>query len=45
MQVNAKEIINNLGLQLAQKSVEVATLTAQVKQLQEQLNSQEDKEG
>ncbi|WP_180752569.1 hypothetical protein [Leuconostoc citreum] len=45
MEVDAQEVINNLGLQLAQKSVEVATLTAQVKQLQEQLNSHEDKEG
>ncbi|WP_301554350.1 hypothetical protein [Leuconostoc citreum] len=42
MQVDAQEIINNLGLQLAQKSVEVATLTAQIKALQAQ---QEDKEG
>lgn len=42
MEVDAQEIINNLGLQLAQKSVEVATLTAQIKALQAQ---HEDKEG
>lgn len=42
MEVDAQEIINNLGLQLGQKSVEVATLTAQIKALQAQ---QEDKEG
>jgi len=37
MNVDAQKIINNLGMQLANKSVENATLAAQVETLQEQL--------
>lgn len=37
MEVDAQKIINNLGIQLANKSVENATLAAQVETLQEQL--------
>ncbi|WP_189241403.1 hypothetical protein [Leuconostoc citreum] len=45
MNVDAQKIINNLGMQLANKSVENATLAAQVETLQEQLKEvQSDKE-
>ncbi|ACA82865.1 Putative uncharacterized protein [Leuconostoc citreum] len=37
MEVDAQKIINNLGMQLANKSVENATLAAQLETLQEQL--------
>ncbi|WP_192269619.1 hypothetical protein [Leuconostoc sp. LN180020] len=37
MEVDAQKVINNLGMQLANKSVENATLVAQVETLQEQL--------
>ncbi|MGR8773628.1 hypothetical protein [Leuconostoc citreum] len=37
MEVDAQKIINNLGMQLANKSVENATLAAQVETLQEKL--------
>lgn len=37
MQIDAQEVINNLGMELANKSVENATLKAQIKMLQEQL--------
>lgn len=37
MNVDAQKIINSLGIQLANKSVENATLSAQVETLQEQL--------
>jgi len=37
MEVDAQKIINNLGMQLANKAVENATLAAQVETLQEQL--------
>lgn len=37
MQVDAQEVINNLGMELANKSVENATLKAQIKMLQERL--------
>ena len=37
MEVDANKIINNLGMQLANKAVENATLAAQVETLQEQL--------
>lgn len=44
MQVDAQEVINNLGLEVAQKTVEVATLKAQLKKVQDQLNATEQKE-
>ncbi|WP_259679838.1 hypothetical protein [Leuconostoc citreum] len=45
MNVDAQKIINNLGMQLANKSVENATLVAQIETLQEQLKEvQSDKE-
>lgn len=34
MQVDAQEVINNLGMELANKLVENATLKAQIKALQ-----------
>ena len=37
MEVDAQKIVNNLGMQLANKAVENATLAAQVETLQEQL--------
>ena len=37
MEVDAQKIINNLGMQLANTSVENATLAAQVETLQEKL--------
>lgn len=37
MNVDAQKIINNLGMQLANKAVENATLAAQVETLQEKL--------
>lgn len=37
MEVDAQKIINNLGMQLANKAVENATLAAQLETLQEQL--------
>lgn len=37
MNVDAQKIINSLGIQLANKSVENATLVAQIETLQEQL--------
>lgn len=37
MDIDAQKIINNLGIQLANKLVENATLVAQVETLQEQL--------
>ncbi|WP_252976492.1 hypothetical protein [Leuconostoc citreum] len=37
MNVDAQKIINNLGMQLANKAVENATLAAQVETLQAQL--------
>lgn len=37
MEVDAQKVINNLGMQLANKSVENATLAAQVETLQEKL--------
>lgn len=37
MEVDAQKIINNLGMQLANKSVENATLAAQLETSQEQL--------
>ncbi len=37
MEVDAQKVINNLGMQLANKLVENATLAAQVETLQEQL--------
>lgn len=37
MEVDAQKVINNLGMQLANKAVENATLAAQVETLQEQL--------
>lgn len=45
MNVDAQKIINNLGMQLANKAVENATLAAQIETLQEQLKEvQSDKE-
>jgi hypothetical protein len=44
MEVDAQKIINNLGMQLANKSVENATLAAQVETLQEQLQQAEQAE-
>ncbi|MGR8826040.1 hypothetical protein N2E09_00285 [Leuconostoc citreum] len=45
MNVDAKKIIDNLGMQLANKAVENATLAAQVETLQAQLKeAQSDKE-
>ena len=45
MEVDAQKVINNLGMQLANKSVENATLVAQIETLQEQLKEvQSDKE-
>ena len=45
MEVDAQKIINNLGMQLANKAVENATLAAQVETLQEQLKeAKSDKE-
>ncbi|MFT9469687.1 hypothetical protein [Leuconostoc pseudomesenteroides] len=38
MDIDAQKIINNLGIQLANKLVENATLLAQVETLQEQIN-------
>lgn len=37
MEIDAQKVINNLGMQLANKSVENATLAAQVETLQEKL--------
>lgn len=37
MEVDAQKVINSLGMQLANKLVENATLAAQVETLQEQL--------
>lgn len=34
MEIDANEVVRNLSLQLAQKSIEVATLQAQVAKLQ-----------
>jgi len=34
MEVDANEVIKNLSMQLAQKSIEVATLQAQIAKLQ-----------
>jgi len=44
MEVDAQKIINNLGMQLANKSVENATLAAQVETLQEKLQQAEQAE-
>ena len=44
MQVDAQKVINNLGAELANKSVENATLKAQVETLQEQLQQAEQAE-
>ncbi|MFT9390816.1 hypothetical protein [Leuconostoc pseudomesenteroides] len=38
MDIDAQKVINNLGLQLANKLVENATLLAQVETLQKQIN-------
>ena len=38
MDIDAQKVINNLGLQLANRLVENATLLAQVETLQEQIN-------
>ena len=42
MQVDAQKVINNLGAELANKSIENATLKAQVETLQEQLAAKKD---
>jgi len=44
MEVDAQKVINNLGMQLANKSVENATLLAQVETLQERLQQAEQAE-
>lgn len=43
MQVDAQEIINNLGMELANKSVENATLKAQIKSLQAEVDAEKGK--
>lgn len=43
MDIDAQKVINNLGLQLANKLVENATLLAQVETLQEQLKETKNK--
>lgn len=43
MDVDAQKVINNLGLQLANKLVENAALLAQVETLQEQLKETKNK--
>lgn len=43
MQVDAQEVINNLGMELANKSVENATLKAQIKVLQAEVNAEKGK--
>jgi len=44
MDIDAQKVINNLGMQLANKSVENATLLAQVETLQERLQQAEQAE-
>lgn len=44
MEVDAQKVINNLGIQLANKLVENATLLAQVETLQELLQQAEQAE-
>ena len=44
MEVDAQKVINNLGMQLANKLVENATLAAQVETLQERLQQAEQAE-
>ena len=43
MQVDAQEVINNLGMELANKSVENATLKAQIKALQAEVSAEKGK--
>lgn len=47
MQVDANAVIENLSMQIAQKAVENATLSAQVKKLQSELDdaAKDKKEG
>lgn len=45
MQVDAQEVINNLGMEIANKSVENATLKAQIKALQAEVSAEKGKEG
>jgi len=44
MDIDAQKVINNLGIQLANKLVENATLLAQVETLQERLQQAEQAE-
>jgi len=43
MHVDAQEVINDLGIQLANKSVENATLKAQIKALQAEVDAEKGK--